>query len=215
MHKLAVALIVGFIVIGSSSCISFSGLSMDAPSDMPPPGPPQELDTLRHGMCMHDGCMIPMLHYRGFALRENTSSMLSVWVEGMREVEPARARELLSSNMSLEEIQSEISRSNITYRGVLRIAQDVYQMRGIGLTRSGNITRIDAELARIRFGDARSGEEAGEVVGNISLTIDDDLMLGKGSMRINAGGARGSYSIILETVPEGMRRGWHHQAPRV
>ncbi|MDH7597175.1 MAG: hypothetical protein QHG98_05460 [Methanothrix sp.] len=217
MHKLAVAMIVGFIVIGSSSCIPFSGsLSRDAPPDMPSPDPPQELDVLRHGMCMQEGCMIPMLHYRGFALRENVSSMLSIWIEGMREVDPAKARELLSSNMSLEEIQAEISKGNITYRGVLRVAQDVYQLRGIALSQSGNITRIDAELARIRFGDAGAGEgaEAGEVAGDISLTIDDDLQLGKGSMRINAGSARGSYSIILETVPEGMRRGWHHQAPR-
>ncbi|MGB9901481.1 hypothetical protein [Methanothrix sp.] len=165
---------------------------------------------------MQEGSAIPMLHYRGFALRENVSSMLSIWIEGMGEVDPAKARELLSSNMSLEEIQAEISRGNITYRGVLRLAQDVYQLRGISLSRSGNITRIDAELARIRFRDARAAEgaEAGEVAGNISLTIDEDLQLGKGSMRIKAGSARGSYSIILETLPEGMRRGCHHQAPR-
>ncbi|MCX8206538.1 MAG: hypothetical protein N3G75_01725 [Methanothrix sp.] len=161
--------------------------------------------------------MIPMLHYRGIALRENISSMLSIWIEGMREVDPARARELLSSNLSIEEIRTEINRSNITYRGVLRFAQEVYQLRGVSLTRSGNVTSIDAELARISFKDARAGEDAedGEVVGNISLTINDDLQLGKGSMRINKGSARGSYSIILEIVPEGMRRGWHHQAPRV
>jgi len=164
---------------------------------------------------MQEGCMIPMLHYRGFALSENISSVLSIWIEGMREVDPARARELLSSNMSLEEIQAEISRGNITYRGVLRLAQDVYQLRGIALTRSGNITRIDAELAGIRFREARAGEEAEALVGNISLTIDEDLQLGKGSMRINVGNAKGSYSIILETAPDGMRRVWHHQAPRV
>lgn len=213
MHKLALALIMGFVVIGSSSGVSFSGMHLNTPLDMPPPEPSQELDQLQHGMCMHEGCMFPMLHYRGFALRDNVSSMLSIWVEGMRDVEPARARELLSSNLSIEEIRAEISRGNITYRGVLRFAQEVYQLREIALTRSGNVTSIDAELARIRFRDA-TDVDAGEVVGNISLTIDDGLQLGKGSMRINAGSARGSYSIILETVPDGMR-GWHHQAPRV
>lgn len=212
MNKLALAVIVGF-VIGSSSGVSF--LNTDSPPDVPPQGPPQELETLRHGMCMQEGCMIPMLHYRGLALRENTSSVLSIWIEGMREVDPLKARELLSSNMSLEEIREEISRGSITYRGVLRFAQDVYQLRGLAINRSGNITHIDAELARIRFRDARAGEGAGEVVGNITLTIDDDLRLGKGSMRINADGAGGSYSILLETVPDEMRRGWHHQAPRV
>jgi len=221
MHKIAVALIVGFVVISSSSGIPFTGvhlmhLSPDVPPDMPPPEPPQGPETVRHGVCMQEGCVIPMLHYRGIALRENASSVLSIWIEGMREVDPAKVRELLSSNMSLEEIQAEINRGNITYRGVLRLAQDVYQLRGIALMRSENITTIDAELARIRFRDARVGDEAdgGEVVGNISLTIDDDLQLGKGSMRINAGSARGSYSIILEMVPDEMRRGWHHLAPR-
>ncbi len=147
--------------------------------------------------------MISVQHYRGFALHDNQSYPLSIWVEGVRDVDPRKARELISSNRSLEEVKAEIKNAgNFSYRGILRFAEDAFQLRDVTIKTTGNITTINALLARIRFEGAT---EEPRFDGNISLIIDNDLRLGKGSMLLT----RGSYSIILESVPEaGMRRGW-------
>jgi hypothetical protein len=86
---------------------------------------------------------------RGFALEGNESHMMRVSIENVRPVEAMNIRKMMASNMTLEEIKTEMRKEegNVTYRGVLRIGDDIYRLDDISLTPTGNKTDLNANVS--------------------------------------------------------------------
>jgi hypothetical protein len=69
--------------------------------------------------------------WRGFALKGNESHMMRVSHRELKACGGAtNIRKLMASNMTLEEIETEIRKEEgeVTYRGVLRISDDIYRL---------------------------------------------------------------------------------------
>lgn len=137
--------------------------------------------------------------WRGRASKDEKSYPARLSVEAILTLDPGVARDMLSSNLSLEEIRLRLragSRDAIL-RGSLRIGNDSYRLVNITVQSSGNESALRAELAGP--GGMYNAKAEDEIVGYISMTISaEDLQSARGYAMIDDSRHSGTYAIELE-----------------
>lgn len=141
--------------------------------------------------------------WRGFALRGNESLSIRVSVESLRPVEAMNIRKLMESNMTLDEIKTEIKREEgeVIHRGVLRIGMDVYGLEGISMSPKGNKTVLDADVTLPKFESAQNNTTF--IIGhlNVSLSGEDVGAVSQGMLLMKSGKYFGNYRVLLDGQP--------------
>ncbi len=138
--------------------------------------------------------------WRGFALKGNESHIIRVSIESLRPVEAMNIRKLMASNMTLEEIRTEIRKEegDVTYHGVLRIGDDIYRLDNIFITPTGNKTDLNANVSESKFGSAQNNTSI--IVGHLkaSLIEDGEKEVSKGVLLMKSGKYIGNYRVLLD-----------------
>lgn len=144
---------------------------------------------------------VDVQNWRGTASKNGDSYSIRLNVERITTLDPDAARNLLSSNLSLEDIRSQLGsgkKDNIL-RGSLRIGNDIYRLVNITMVSSTNNTTLSARLAGPST-ISGSGDQAG-IVGHMSVVISaDDSDIARGYASIDDSRYSGTYSIELERV---------------
>jgi hypothetical protein len=151
--------------------------------------------------------------WHGFALKGNESHSMRVSIESLRLVKAMNIRKLMASNMTLEEIRTEIMKEEgeITYRGVLLIGDDIYRLNNISMTPTGNKTDLDANVSESKFGSAQN--DTSIIVGHLkaSLIKEGGKEVSQGVLLMKSGKYAGNYRVLLDPQPwEGDVRGGGH-----
>lgn len=150
-------------------------------------------------------------NWRGTASKGGESYPVRLNVESILTLDPGVARGMLSSNLSLVEIRSQLSMGNrnAILRGSLRISNDSYRLVNITIKSSANQSVLQAGLAS--SGTIKGAEAKAGIVGNASLTIyADDLEVARGYAIIDDSSYSGTYEIMLERQ-SGRGRMWGMQ----
>ncbi len=138
-------------------------------------------------------------NWRGTASKNGQSYPVRLNVETILTLDPGVARGMLSSNLSLEEIRSQLMTDNrdAILRGSLRISNDSYRLVNITVQSSVDQSVLQAEL--VGPNNIRGAEAKVEIMGNASLTIyADDLQVARGHAIIDDSSYSGTYNIELE-----------------
>lgn len=142
---------------------------------------------------------VDVQNWRGTASRDEESYPVRLNVESILTLDPDVARNLLSSNLSLEDIRSQLGTANRDriLRGSLRIGNDSYRLVNVTIESSFNNSTLNASLSGP---STKSGsEDQAGIVGHISVAIsEDDLEIARGYAVIDDPRYRGTYSIELE-----------------
>lgn len=138
-------------------------------------------------------------NWQGVAAKGNESLSVRLNVQNIRILDPGKARRLLASNISLEQLKSDTrsgDRDEII-RGSLRLNNDTYRMVDIKFESSGNISTLDAGLASPK---STLGSE--EIVGSALMTISvvDDIEVAEGYVVINDSNYSSNYSLFMEKI---------------
>jgi hypothetical protein len=149
--------------------------------------------------------------WRGFALKGNESHMMKVSIESLRPVEAMNIRKLMASDMTLEEIRTEISKEegDVTYRGILRIGDDIYRLDNISITPTENKTDLNADVSESNFGSAQNNTSI--ILGHLkaSLIEEGGKEVSEGVLLMKSGKDVGNYRVLLDPRPwKGELRGW-------
>lgn len=142
---------------------------------------------------------VDVQNWRGTASKDDESYPVRLNVESILTLDPDVARNLLSSNLSLEDIRSQLGSGNrdTILRGSLRISNDSYRLVNVSIESSFNNSTLRASLAGPSTVSG-SGDQAG-IVGHISVAISaDDLNIARGYAVIDDPRYRGTYSIELK-----------------
>jgi hypothetical protein len=138
-------------------------------------------------------------NWRGFALKGNESHMMRVSIESLRPVEAVNIRKLMASNMTLEEIRTEIRKEegDVTYRGVLRIGDDIYRLENISMTSTGNKTDLNADISESKFGSVQNNTAI--IVGHLkaSLIEEGGKEVSQDALIMNSGKYLGIFRCYL------------------
>ena len=141
--------------------------------------------------------------WRGFALKGNESRSIRVSIESLRPVEVMSIRKLMASNMTLEEIRTEIRNEDgdVIHRGVLRIGDDVYRLDDISMASRENKTVLDANVSLPKFGYAQNNTTT--IIGhmNVSLRGEDKKVVSQGILLMKSGKYLGDYKVLLDGQP--------------
>ena len=144
---------------------------------------------------------VDVQNWRGMASKDGESHPLRLNVETILTLDPDVARDMLSSNLSLEEIRSRLRTGNrdAVLRGSLRISNNSYRLVNITVQSSANESLLRAGLVgpSSMVSSSMYGAEAKAViVGNISMTIfADDLEIARGYAMIKDSSYSGTYVI--------------------
>jgi len=137
---------------------------------------------------------VDVQNWRGTASNDAESYPVRLNVETISTLDPDVARSLLSSNLSLEDIKSQLGSGNrdSILRGSFRIGNDSYRLVNVTIESSDNKSTLSASLAG-------PGDQA-EIAGHISLAISaDDLEIARGRAVIDDdSGHSGTYKIELK-----------------
>ena len=142
---------------------------------------------------------VDIQNWRGTASKDEESYPVRLNVESILTLDPDVARNLLSSNLSLEDIRSQLGSGNrdTILRGSLRISNDSYRLVNVSIESSANNSTLNASLAGPST--ISGSEDQAGVVGHISLAISaDDLNIARGYAVIDDPRYRGTYKIELE-----------------
>ena len=139
-------------------------------------------------------------NWRGIATRDDESHSIRLNVEAIWSVDPDEARNLLASNMSLEDVRSQVraGKRDAILRGDIRLNNDSYRLTNITLSSLGNKSTLEASLASP---GSRSGSgDAASIVGHTVMTISvvDDIQVAEGYVVITDSRYSGTYSLLLE-----------------
>ena len=131
--------------------------------------------------------------------RTAESHSISLNVETIRAVDPDKARRLLASNISLEEVKSQARAGDrdAILRGSIRLDSDSYRLINITLASSGNRSTLEASVVSPK---SRSGsEDAASIVGRtvLAISVVDDIEVAEGYVAINDSKHSGTYSVLL------------------
>ena len=137
--------------------------------------------------------------WQGAATKNGESHNIRLNVVTIWTVAPVDARELLASNLSLEDMKSKLRASDkdVIFRGNMRFDNDSYQLTNISLLYSGNQSTLEASLAGPT---AVSGsEDLTSIAGHIVVTIlaEDEIEVAQGYVTINDSRYHGTYSLLL------------------
>lgn len=138
-------------------------------------------------------------NWLGTASKDGESYPVRLNVETISTLDPGVARGLLSSNLSLVEIRSQLSMGNsdAILRGSLRMGNDIYWLVNITVRSSTNQSVLQAGLASP--GTIKGAEAKAGIVGNVSLTIfADDFKVARGHVILDDSSYSGNYEIMLE-----------------
>lgn len=141
---------------------------------------------------------VDVQNWRGTASRDGESYPVRLNVESILTLDPDVARNLLSSNLSLEDIRSQLGSGNRDeiLRGSLRISNDSYRLVNVTIESSANESALRASLAGP---SAISTGDQARIVGHISAAISaDDLDVARGYAVIDDPRYSGTYNIELE-----------------
>jgi len=153
---------------------------------------------------------VAVQNWRGIATKDDESHPIRLNVETIWTVDPNEARNLLASNISLEDVRSQARAGDrdAILRGNIRLNNDSYQLINITLASSGNRSTLEASLASPSF---RSGsEDEASIVGHTVVTISvvDELQVAEGYVVIADSRYSGTYSLLLDEHPgRGSRAG--------
>jgi hypothetical protein len=138
--------------------------------------------------------------WRGFALKGNDSRSMRVSIESFRPVKIMNIRKLMASNMTLEQIRTEIWNENgdVIHRGVLRIGDDAYRLDNISMASEGNKTVLDANISLPKFGYARNNTTTTIGHLNVSLSGEDGKEVSQGILLMKSGKYLGDYKVLLD-----------------
>lgn len=139
--------------------------------------------------------------WRGFALNGNESHSLRVSVETLRPVEAMNIRKLIASNMTLEEIRTEMRREegDVIHRGVLRIGVDIYRLGSISMVPEGNKTVLDADVTLPEFGSSQNSTITTIGHLNVSFSGEDAEVVSQGILLMKSGEYSGDYRVLLDS----------------
>jgi hypothetical protein len=138
-----------------------------------------------------------MVVYRGsgFAFKGDGEEfhMLRMLILKVKHIEPPYIRGLMEKDKSIEEIKGKIIEKGWTsfYRGDIRFVEEYYRLDNITLTPEGDNLTINADVM-----GPLQGQEPGESVGTISITVMDyeGMRIGKGNLAIHGE----EYRVLLE-----------------
>lgn len=138
--------------------------------------------------------------WRGFALNGNESHSLRVSIESLRPVEAMSIRKLIASNMTLEEIRTEMRKEegDVIHRGVLRIGVDIYRLGSISMAPEGNKTVLDADVTLPEFGSSQNNTTTTIGHLNVSFSREDAEVVSQGILLMKSGKYSGDYRVLLD-----------------
>lgn len=138
--------------------------------------------------------------WRGFALNGNESHSLRVSIESLRPVEAMSIRKLIASNMTLEEIRTEMRKEegDVIHRGVLSIGVDIYRLGSISMVPEGNKTVLDADVTLPEFGSSQNNTTTTIGHLNVSFSREDAGMVSQGILLMKSGKYSGVYRVLLD-----------------
>ena len=142
---------------------------------------------------------VDVQNWRGTASKDGESYPVRLNVETILTLDPYLARSMLSLNLSLEDIRSELGSGNrdTILRGSLRIGTDSYRLVNVTIESSANESALMASLAGPSTVSG-SGDQA-QIVGHMSMAISAvDLDIARGYAIIDDTRYSGTYSIELE-----------------
>ena len=139
-------------------------------------------------------------NWRGIATRDDESYPIRLNVEIIWTVDPNEARNLLASNMSLEDVRSQAraGKRDAILRGDIRLNNDSYRLINITLASLDNKSTLKASLASP---SSRSGSaDAASIVGHTVVTISvvDEIQVAEGYVVITDSRYSGTYSLLLK-----------------
>ncbi len=142
-------------------------------------------------------------NWRGVATKVGESHPIRLNVETIWIVDPDEARNLLASNMSLEDVRSQARAGDrdAILRGNIRLNNDSYRLINITLAFSGDKSTLEASLA---IPGSRSGSgDAASIVGHtvVTISVEDELQVAEGYMVIADSKYSGTYSLLLDEHP--------------
>ena len=109
--------------------------------------------------------------------------------------------------MTLEEIRTEIRKEEweVTYRGALRISDDIYRLDNISITPTGNKTDLNADVS-----DSAQNNTS-IIVGHLkaSLIEDGGKEVSQGVLLMKSRKYIGNFKVLLDPQPwDGKMMGW-------
>jgi hypothetical protein len=179
----------------------FTGTADETPSS----GGPCPLDMLAMGNSSHDETAdVSIQSWRGFAIRGDESIPIRLNVENIRPIDPAEARRLLESNISLGEIRLSLrAEDKVPVReGNMKIENDVYRLINITVTQLGNTSTLKAIVAgpiagpRSRSALNMPDTNAGHTT--ISISVAGGVETGDGTLVMNDPEYSGTYRLLME-----------------
>ena len=148
-------------------------------------------------------------NWRGFALKDHTSYILRISIERLRPLGLMGARRLLVSNMTIEEIEREISakEGNVTYVGHIKVGETPYWLVNIKMIPDSDNLTVNADIADP--GESLTHEIFARIVGHITINItnQEDNMKGNGELIMTDGMQIGRYHLTLYLDPKYPGRG--------
>ena len=142
---------------------------------------------------------VSLQSWRGFALKGNESYSMRVSVESFRPVEAMNIRKLMTLNMTLEEIRTEIRKEEgkVIHRGVLSIGNDIYRLDGISMAPKGNKTVLDADVSLPKFGSSQDNTTT--TIGHLNVSLSgEDVVVSQGTLLMKNGKYSGDYRVLLD-----------------
>ncbi len=153
---------------------------------------------------------VAVRNWRGIATKNGESYPIRLNVETIWTADPDEARSLLASNMSLEDVRSQLraGKRDEILRGDIRLNNDSYRLINITLAFLGSKSTLKASLASP---SSRSGSgDASSIVGHtvVTTSVVDEIQVAEGYVVITDSKYSGTYSLLLNENPsQGPRAG--------
>ena len=139
---------------------------------------------------------------QGFALNESdeTFHALRTSIVRVRRVQPMHMRDLMETNMSIEDIRTEITEADWVpfYKGSLRLGEENYQLVNISVTETEGNRTFSADLV-----DPLVDSEPDRTAGTITITAlnYEGVGIGDGTLTMKEGAYSGEYRVLLIVHP--------------
>jgi len=138
---------------------------------------------------------------RGFASKDNETDVLTMNIDLFKDVDPGHLRDLMTSNMSIEDIKDELRAATgaTAIQGSLGINEITYPLTNIELSLStNNSTIVAADVAKLYLKPDDTIDKM-VIIGHIKVTVaqTDNGLVGKGELTMNSDEYKGNYTVLL------------------
>jgi hypothetical protein len=147
--------------------------------------------------------------WRGRATKDGESHPIRLNLERIISTDPTEVRRLLSSNASLEDIQSSIRTKDAACvrRGNIRLEDGIYQLTNITVVPSGIRSVLDAGISGPIDGPMFRADKSSTISasGHITLAISEAGFKGvaEGTLVMDSSDFRGTYQVKLDQQSPG------------